>query len=236
MTTLSQRAIAGKRRICVPLCKQCKPTQSFIEFHRISSPIKDWFDFTSFTSQLPGGVSWFHFFWHWQSVLSRSQCKILISFFFKSTTSSFSFRCKNWPHSLHISLSRSSAVSLNCIQWKGEVKFLVVFYVYLVCRRPLIWAWISLSRHVYVDRWPFPLRGDAEDPCGSIASLIRRLVTSLMFMHASRLALATTASDPTLTHTTPMSLNISRTIDACSFVDLWKIISANCVEFILQSY
>ena len=177
VTTLSQRAIAGKRRICVPLCK---PTQSFIEFHRISSPIKDWFDFTSFTSQLPGGVSWFHFFWHWQSVLpfralsaisgltfifrsgkfidfitvqqhpddwslyspwkpmansyfvfydyskyiaTRSQCKILISFFFKSTTSSFSFRCKNWPHSLHISLSRSSAVSLNCIQWKGEVKF-----------------------------------------------------------------------------------------------------------------
>ena len=143
--------------------------------------------------------SYFVFYDYSKYIATRSQCKILISFFFKSTTSSFSFRCKNWPHSLHISLSRSSAVSLNCIQWKGEVKFLVVFYVYLVCRRPLIWAWISLSRHVYVDRRPFP-RGDAEDPRGSIASLIRRLVTNLMFMHASRLVLATTASDPTLTH------------------------------------
>ena len=186
MTTLSQRAIAGKRRICVPLCKQCKPTQSFIEFHRISSPIKDWFDFTSFTSQLPGGVadwlsffvqvnllilspfssiqmigvfihpenpmanSYFVFYDYSKYIATRSQCKILISFFFKSTTSSFSFRCKNWPHSLHISLSRSSAVSLNCIQWKGEDKFLVVFYVYLVCRRPLIWAWISLSLDMFM--------------------------------------------------------------------------------------
>ena len=140
--------------------------------------------------------SYFVFYDYSKYIATRSQCKILISFFFfKSTTSSFSFRCKNWPHSLYISLSRSSAVSLNCIQWKGEVKFLVVFYVYLVCRRPLIWAWISLSRHVYVDRWPFPLRGDAEGPRGSIASLIRRLVTSLMFMHATRLALLTYNAD-----------------------------------------